>query len=145
MVKTLIPLLAYFPIVASAGDLWGVASVTSYHFNRSANLNENNLGLGAEFSLDDNTRVIGGAYKNSFDRTSAYGGVALVSNQWKGFRLALSLGFITGYNDTPAFLLPSLIWEGDRFGINLIPFPKCNACSDSASAGIGLQLKARVW
>jgi hypothetical protein len=145
MMRMLLPLLAYFPVVASAGDLWGVASVTSYHFNRSADLNENNLGLGAEFSLDDNTRVIGGAYKNSFSKTSVYGGVALVSDQWKGFRLALSFGFITGYYDLPVFLLPSLIWEGDRFGINLIPFPKCNTCSASASAGIGLQLKAKVW
>lgn len=145
MIRARIAFLAFFPVVASAGDLWGVASVTSYHFNRSAALNENNLGLGAEYALDENARVIGGAYKNSFDKTSVYGGVSLISDRWKGFRLALSLGFISGYSDTPAFLLPSLIWEGDRFGVNLIPFPKCNTCSENASAGVGLQVKARIW
>lgn len=143
--RPLLLLLALVPIASSAGDLWGVLTTTSYHFNRSADLNEDNLGLGVEYSLNDNNRLIAGEFNNSYDRTTLYGGVAVLTDQWKGFRLGASLGFLTGYENVPAFLLPSLVWEGDRFGTNLIYFPKCNTCSKTSSSGIALQLKAKFW
>jgi hypothetical protein len=63
-------LLAFVPVVSSAGELWGVVTTTSYHFDRSANLNENNIGLGIEYSLSDNNRLIAGEFSNSYYRTS---------------------------------------------------------------------------
>jgi hypothetical protein len=108
-------------------------------------LNENNIGLGVEYSLSDDTRAIAGEYNNSYDRTSVYGGVAILTDEWKHLRLAVSFGFLTGYQDVPAFFLPSVMWEGNRFGANLTYFPKCNTCSKESSSGIALQLKARFW
>ena len=136
-------LLAFVPAVSSAGEFWAVLTTTSYHFNRSASLNENNVGVGAEYSLSDNNRLIAGEFNNSYDRTSFYGGATLLTNQWTGFRLAASLGFLSGYENVPGFVLPAIVWEGDRFGANLIYFPKCNTCSKTSSSGIALQLKAR--
>jgi hypothetical protein len=99
--------------------------------------------VGIEYSLSDNNRLIAGEFNNSYDRTSFYGGIAILTDPWRGFRLGASFGFLGGYENVPAFFLPSVSWEGDRFGANLIYFPKCNTCSKTASSGIALQLKAR--
>jgi hypothetical protein len=147
-VRLLIAFLAFAPALAIAGELWGVLNTKSYHFNRSNDWNENNVGLGLEYSVANDVRLIAGEYYNSYFRTSFYGGGALFSDQWKGFRLAASLGVLSGYpvqagyDRLQPFLLPSVIWEGGRSGANLVFFPKCMGC-DKASAGILLQLKAR--
>ena len=146
--RFLLAFVALVPACSIAGDLWGVLSTRSYHFNRSADWNENNPGLGLEYSVPNGFRLIAGEYYNSYFRTSVYGGVAILTDQWKGFRLAASLGALSGYpaqsgySSVQPFLLPSVMWEGDRLGGNLVFFPKCMVC-DKASAGVLLQLKAR--
>ena len=146
--KLLLVALAVAPAVSTADEIWGVLSTRSYHFNRSEDWNENNLGLGLEYSLPSNIRLIAGGYYNSYFRTSFYAGAAILTGQWKGFRLGAGIGALSGYPvqsgyaSVQPFLLPSVVWEGDRFGANLVLFPKCMAC-DKASAGLLLQLKAR--
>jgi len=54
--------------------LTGWCTVASYHRNREALVQRKGLGSGFERDFTENTRLIGGAYRNSHYRTSVCAG-----------------------------------------------------------------------
>jgi hypothetical protein len=92
--------------------------MTSHHFERDAGYNENNAGLGLKWRKPRGPLFISvGAFRNSIDRTSSYGGVG---GDWKlagPLRLQLTAGLVTGYAVSPApFVFPELLLGG-RIGL----------------------------
>jgi len=92
--------------------------VTSYHFERAAGYNENNAGLGLKWrKYGARLFVTVGAFHNSIDQTSSYGGVGGDWSLAGLLKLRITAGLVTGYEISPApFVFPELL-VGDRSGI----------------------------
>jgi hypothetical protein len=135
--------LLLMPALASAGEMWGSATVSSIHLSSNHNLNEQNFGLGIEYHSSETTLYMLGAYRNSHRRTSAYALAGWTPVKLGWVKLGLLAGVANGYpklNDggiTPvvAGLIPI---EGERFGMNLILIPRALKKSPYT---IGIQLK----
>lgn len=111
-------LLLCFP--AHAEDLYLVATVASYHFDRNAGYNEKNNGLGIEVHHNPDFRSGFGFYKNSYYRDTVYLFATFVPAQIGDVRFGGSVGIVTGYLKHPAWvLIPTASYEYDRFGFNI--------------------------
>jgi hypothetical protein len=104
------------PAWADSGQLWLDINVTSIHgkdtweYNgKEGAYNENNFGLGLGYQVSDFGEWKIGFYENSYNKTSVYAGMRFRTNLLLGFiedptwvfAPGLTLGVITGYNDTP--------------------------------------------
>ena len=141
------------PCAAGAADerdvqVWANAGLLSYHFERSKNYNETNLGLGGEVLLAPDHAVIAGFYENSEREHSRYFGYQWRPLHWQpgGVKVSagLALSVIDGYpsvSDRGWFLapIPMLAIEGERFDANLIFAP--NVKHGSA---VAVQFKLRL-
>jgi len=103
-----------------------VATLASYHFNRSKDYNERNYGLGFERTYEDNWRGHAGAYKNSLDRTTAYVLTSYTPWRWGEWHAGGAAGLGTGYNSRPIGVLVGGFaireWR-NGFGVNVIVHP----------------------
>jgi len=72
-----------------------LVNLSSYHFS-SDELNQNNLGLGYEFTLGGNSYIAVGAFKNSYDNNSVYSVYGITKDMGK-FKIGLEAGLISGY------------------------------------------------
>lgn len=101
-------------------DMWAVLSVGSYHTQRH-HQNENNFGVGIEYGLEKDARLIAGVYNNSIEETSMYVAVAWMPFKLGPFRLGSVMGMVTGY--VPDMPLPMLAlagsYEAKRWGVNV--------------------------
>src|SRR5687768_1703889 len=70
-VRSLALALLLWPALAY-GETWISGSFWSYHFDRTDEKNERNLGIGVEHSITERTRIAAGIYKNSNDIDSGY-------------------------------------------------------------------------
>lgn len=132
---------------ASAGDdrqTWGVATVGSYHFDRSHGYCENNFGLGLEHGTSS-VRFIAGTYMNSFCRSSNYLGVIVSPLEFQALgasvRLGAAIGGVTGYYAKRAAFgaVPIIGIERGGYGANIMFVPPIGG----VSGVVGLQFKAR--
>lgn len=127
--------------VNSFAQVWATATVTSYHFDRSADFNEKNPGLGLEVQHGPG-RIVGGIYRNSIDRTSVYAGYAWAPQIAAGVRAGAVGGVVTGYRISPVPLIaPVLMLEGRKAGVNFIFVPDV---LKEAPGMVGVQLKWRL-
>lgn len=133
--------------VASAGDdrqTWGVATVGSYHFDRSHGYCENNFGFGLEHG-SSSVRFVAGTYMNSFCRDSKYLGLVVAPLDFTTLgatvRLGAAIGGVTGYYQKRAAFgaVPIIGIERGNYGVNVMLVPPIGG----VSGVIGLQLKAR--
>ena len=125
---------------------WLVGTVASYHFDRSQNYNERNLGFGFEYGVTRETRIVGGTYRNSVFQRSTYLGSAWTPLELGPTRAGLVLGAVDGYpgaNDGGFFPMAALLGtlEIDRVGVNLLAAPRWR---DKSPAVLGLQIKAML-
>ena len=124
-------------------------STTSYHTRAWArdSLNQDNPGLGVQYQYSQNLGFAGGAYKNSYSRTSVY---ALALYTPAHFSLPFGLtasagiaaGSVSGYTHAEAPGRPGAlaalleVRSAEGYGVNLVAVPNAGQ-----SAGfIGLQL-----
>jgi hypothetical protein len=130
-------------------QIWLNAGLLSYHFDRSKNYNETNLGLGAEALLAPDHAVMAGFYKNSEREHSRYLGYQWRPLHWQpgGVRVSAGVGIsaIDGYptmSNRGWFLapMPMLAIEGEKLGANLIIVPNVKH-----GGAVAVQLKLRVW
>lgn len=128
-------------------QLWLNAGMYSYHYDKSQNFNNNNLGFGAEYRFSTVASVAVGGFKNS-DRThSNYVGVYWQPIAVGVVRLGIVAGGFNGYQSTnnggwfPA-LLPAATIEGDWLGANLFFIP---TVGDRVHGAISLQIKLKVF
>lgn len=127
-------------------EVWINPGFYSYHFDLSKNLNNNNIGLGAEYRYSTVNSVSIGRFNNSNRLISNY-----VTWNWQPLELGLVrlgafIGAIDGY---PArngnwFLmaLPVASYEYKNIGINLTLIPPYE---DLIYASLTLQLKLKVF
>lgn len=123
----------------------------SYHFDRRKDLRENNTGLGAEMTLEEDHVLAGGSFSNSNRGRSRYGAYYWRPLHWRpagiNVHAGVALGAFDGYPNYrngawfPA-ALPLLAIEGRRVGVNIFLVPTIKNRLDGA---IAVQFKLRVW
>lgn len=130
------------PAKADDAGWWVVATVRSYHYDRSVKHNEDNYGLGVEKRIADNWTATAGYYENSYSRRSVYVGANWLPLHAGYFHLGLAMGGVDGYGSHPfgPYLFPVLAFQGKEYGLNLAVVP---SVSGNPYTVIGLQLKAR--
>lgn len=134
-------LLAGLVAPAAADGPWVVATLTSHHFV-DGHYNQHNYGLGFEHPTSrERLALIAGAYDNSFNRVSAYVGVAWTPLTVGPLHAGVIGGAVSGYQAhavLPA-VIPVLQVEGRTLGANLFYAPRVR---DSVAV-LGLQAKLR--
>lgn len=140
---------------AQASELYGSVTVGSKHLGdkRGYEYNERNLGIGLEYYAEEAPcGIAGGAYDNSYNRTSVYllrvCRVSLYRGNEITVRGAAGAGIISGYNlpgvphvgpFVPAGNISASIESRSLgFGLNTIFIPKVSKDGNSV---IGLQVK----
>lgn len=125
-----LPLMA---LIASA-QTFAVATVTSYHFDRSKEYNERNGGIGLERRYSDNWSGSVGYFRNSFNRDTLYLFAGYTPIRYRDWRLGVVFGGVTGYdNRVSPWITGVATRDFGRFGVNLVFAP----------AAVALQLKYR--
>lgn len=132
-------------------NVWLNPGFLTYHYDRDADLREDNWGFGAEVELKANHALIAGTFINSEDERSNYFGYAWRPLHWDVGGTDVSLGVVAagldGYprnkdGDWCPVLLPLLAVQGERLGVNLTVIP---TIEDRVYGAIALQFKLRVW
>ena len=127
-------------------QLWLNAGMYSYHYDKSQNFNNNNVGFGGEYRFSTVASITVGGFKNSDSTHSNY-----VGFYWQPVAVGpLSLGVVgggfNGYQSTnnggwfPA-IFPALTVEGKWVGANVFFIP---TVGDRVHGAISLQLKLKV-
>ena len=127
---------------AKAVEVYSVTTVRSYHTDRSAGYNENNLGVGLEVKLNSTWAVVGGEYKNSFRNISHYYGLAITPFDSGHWHAGILVATVSGYDssDIHTFqpvIIPLVTYERNNWGINSVIAPPLFGRSGVA----GFQLK----
>lgn len=137
---------------AAVGGLWVTSGFVSKHA-RSGNYNENNRGIGFEYTLDARWHLAAGVYDNSMRRTSRYAQAVWSpdatlwrSGDWKA-NLGVAVGLVDGYRDMREggffpTLLPVASLEWKRVGVNLTYIP---SIAGNVSGAVALQLKLQLY
>jgi hypothetical protein len=132
------------------GRLWLTTGFFSHHFDREKNYNEQNTGLGIEYSLSRSSALAIGHYDNSVRKPSTYLHFVYTPLELGPFRVGGAVGLLDGY--------PAL--RGGRFapvalpvatstfklfnhdvGINLTYIPTISHQVDGA---VAIQFKLRI-
>lgn len=125
-----IPLLA---LVVHAQD-YLVATVTSYHYDRSKDYNESNFGLGIERRYSDECAWSVGYFKNSLYRNTVYVFAGYTPYRYMGWRYGVVVGAVTGYESgVSPWLTGVATRDYGRFGVNIV----------LAASAIALQVKVK--
>lgn len=136
---------------AYAPQVWLNPGFFSYHFDRSKNFREDNIGFGAEAFFAEDHGLMAGTFINSDYARSYYGAYQWRPLHWQVAGVKVSAGIIAGaFDGYPRYhnggwfaaAMPLLAVEGERFGANLVVVP---TISDRVSGAIAIQFKLRVW
>ncbi len=132
-------------------QVWLNAGAYSYHFDRSKDFREDNVGFGAEVWLAENHALMAGTFINSDGARSHYGAYQWRPLHWQlsGVRIGagITVGAFDGYpryhnGDWFPAALPVLSVEYKRVGVNVLLVPTIH---DRLDGAISLQFKLRVW
>ena len=130
----------------SLNQLWLNAGMQSYHYDGDSQLNNSNIGLGAEYAFSTVASATLGTYKNSNSKQSNYAGIYYHPLSAGPIHLGFVGGLINGYGGInnrgyyPA-LIPAASFEKGWFGANLLFIP---SIGDKIRGVISLQLKLKV-
>ena len=137
-----------FAIVDSKplSEFWVNPGFYSYHFNKDANLNDYNLGLGGEYRYSTTSSVEAGGFHNSNWKISHYVGWNWQPVELGTVRFGGVVGLINGYPNAfnggwfPA-VLPQVSFEHKNMGANIIFTP---GYQDRLYAAFSFQLKIKL-
>jgi hypothetical protein len=142
---------------ASAADpefsrqVWINPGIYSYHFDRSADFRDNNVGFGAEVVLEPDHALMAGSFINSQSERTHYGAYQWRPLHWQPGGVNVSAGIILGaFDGYPSYRngswfvapMPLLAIEGNRVGVNLSIIPKVH---EGMGAAMAFQIKLRIW
>ena len=127
-------------------ELWVNAGMYSYHYDKSQNFNNNNVGFGAEYRFSTVASITVGGFKNSDSTHSNYAGI-----YWQPIAVGpVNMGIVGGgfncYSSSnnggwfPA-IFPAATIEGKWVGANIFFIP---TVGDRVHGAISLQLKLKV-
>ncbi len=132
--------ICFAPYAQANERFWLHTGALTYHLDRDADRNGNNLGIGAEYRFTEKHWIGGGLFHNSYDDVSPYLGYAYVPWRWKNVLLGGSIGVTSNYESDdrrPAlFFLPVIAYDWKHVGVNILLVPFANGL-------IGAQLKFR--
>lgn len=127
-------------------EIWLNPGFLTYHFDTGQDLNNINLGLGAEYRYSTVNSVTAGRYHNSDRQITSY-----LAWYWQPVaigpvRLGALAGLLNGYprarnGDWFIMALPVASYEYGNFGFNLTVIP---TIPDMVYGAISLQLKYKV-
>ena len=124
---------------------WLHLGAVSYHFNRAANYNEINPGLGIEHQFNARHSLSAGVYRNSERRSTVYALYGYTPLQIGPVKIGVLAGLANGYSahQGRAFpvALPIAMIERGRFGVNFTVIPSIR---EKVQGGIALQLKIKI-
>ena len=128
-------------------QVWIDSGFETAHFDRHANLNGNNYGLGAEYRFSTVSSVTVGRFYNSNRAYSDYAGIYYQPISLGMVQLGAVIGGFNGYPNTNNggwFLaaIPTASLEWHRIGFNLAFEP---TIKNRLYGGISLQIKVKVW
>ena len=132
-------------------QVWINFGALSYHFDRSKDLRENNIGLGAEVLLARDHAVMAGTYLNSDNARTHYAAYLWRPLHWKPAYANVSAGVAVGAFDGYPRVgnggwfvapLPVLAIEGRYIGANFTIVP---TIENHLYGAIAVQFKLRVW
>ena len=127
-------------------ELWLNAGMYSYHYDKSQNFNNNNIGIGAEYRFSTVASLTVGGFKNSDSSHSNYAGIYWQPIAVGPVNIGVVGGGFNGYSSTnnggwfPA-IFPAATIEGKWIGANLFFIP---TVGDRVHGAISLQLKLKV-
>jgi hypothetical protein len=139
------------PFPSPSPQVWLNPGIYSYHFDRSKDFRENNIGVGAEVLLADDHALMAGTFINSDRARSRYGAYQWRPLHWQIAGVKVSAGVAAGaFDGYPryhnggwfAVALPLLAVEGERIGAYLFVIP---TIPDRLSGAVVIQVKLRVW
>ena len=127
-------------------EVWINPGFYSYHFDVDRNLNNNNLGFGAEYRYSTVNSLTVGRFNNSDRQNSSYAGWYWQPLELGSIRLGALVGVIDGYVNTRnrdwfPVAIPVASYEYKNIGVNLTVVP---TYKDIVYGSITLQLKLRV-
>src|SRR5260221_11209515 len=113
---------------AEDGSLYGISTLNSLHQDRESHYNEKNYGIGGEFHVSQDFRLVFGEYKNSFKNKSEYFGSGYLPFHRNDFSAGFLIVGINGYNfkDLKKFELvavPVVSYEKEKFLLNFVFIP----------------------
>jgi hypothetical protein len=130
---------------AQAGAFWLHTCGFSSHASSNVR-NESNAGSGLEYRFDEEWALGFGRYENSFFRESRY----LLANwtplDYRGLRMGLTMGMVTGYHkkkyglhgQAVPVLLPTIDYRWERVSVSLMAAPPLGEVS---AGSLMLQIK----
>ena len=123
-------------------DTWLGVGGGSFHTCQTCGYNNFNPGLGIQKDYQDDLRLIGGVYYNSFYKASFYGGVGYQPFQYKAIKLGIIGGVVTNYDNLqiPLMVLPVLSIEGDSIGVDILGGPSVGNRSGLITANLKFKL-----
>lgn len=127
-------------------EIWINPGFYSYHFDIDNNLNNNNLGLGAEYRYSTVNSVTAGRFHNSDRQISSYAAWYWQPLALGSVRIGALLGAINGYpraanGDWFLMAIPVASYEYRNVGINLTVVP---TIKDTVYGSLTLQLKFKL-
>lgn len=132
-------------------QVWVTPGIYSWHFDRSKDLRDDNVGLGAEVALAEDHILMGGSFINSNRARSHYAAYQWRPLHWQPANLKVGAGIVIGafdgypnYKNGSWFVapLPVLSVEGRYLGANFSIIPTVKNRLDGAFA---IQVKVRFW
>ncbi len=159
MSKQWVTLAGLCAILASAGaagaefapQVWVSPIILSYHFDRSLDLREDNVGPGVEVRLARDHAVMAGTFINSNRARTHYGAYQWRPLHWQPAGLEVGAGIVIGafdgyprMRDGGWFIgaMPVLAVEGRYVGANFTIVP---TIKDRLDGAVAVQIKIRVW
>lgn len=130
----------------SSGALWLNPGFYSVHFDRSADLNNVNQGLGAEYQVNGDWSLTAGRFLNSERAWSNYVGAYYQPWRFGNARIGAALGAFDGYPRAanggwfPA-AISAATWEFHGLGINVLLVPPIK---DRLYGALSFQLKFKM-
>ena len=127
-------------------ELWLNAGMYSYHYDKSQNFNNNNIGFGAEYRFSSVASATVGGFKNSDSTHSNYAGIYWQPIALGPVNIGIVGGGFNGYSSTnnggwfPA-VFPAITIEGKWVGANMFLIP---TVGDRVHGAVSLQLKFKV-
>jgi hypothetical protein len=132
-------------------QVWLNAGFFSYHFDRSLDLRENNVGFGAEVLFAPDHALTAGTYINSNRARSHYAAYQWRPLHWQpagiNVHAGIAVGAFDGYPNMQnggwfIAALPLLSVEGRYIGANFTVVP---TIKDRIDGAVAVQIKIRVW
>lgn len=109
-------------------------SLGSHHANREYDYEEFNPGLALEVQHSPTVSFVGGAYRNSYDKTAIFAQAVWMPLDLGAVKLGASLGLGSGYRSPIIGGLQARLW--DRLNFTIVP----PTGPDSGVIGVSLRI-----